>query len=415
MQLIKYTIKSILNNIIFVTSLAFYFFLRLIQKATHHLRQITEDGNNGKSRGPEEGDIKDINQTKEPHEEHTNHIQEDFERDELASYVNRSSQDNEKYKQTVQRKNSINLNLPSIMFESRSMPCLHKDDELMKKVELNVRPSSLDISEMVEREENDMDNNQNIHRFVHRYALTSTTCCACNKKVKFGRSYKKCKICKATFHLECNPNKESKCSKVRRWRYGRLTLNSGNSLTLQDFVTTNDQVPILLRSCIAHIEAKGLKQEGLYRISGSDKQIKALKKKLLLRNPKVNLSNILDIHVVTGTVKDFLRSLDDPIIPKIFWNSVTKAASGFDISVLKTTIFRIPEPNLSCLKFFLNHLQKVVEEPENKMSRESLGKILAPTVIGYGSREPSALEMIQQTPLISTSMTTLLKVEFDHE
>lgn len=55
-------------------------------------------------------------------------------------------------------------------------------------------------------------------------------------------------------------------------------------------------------------------QTGLYRLSGSDRTIKELKEKFLRGKTVPMLSKVDDIHAIAGLLKDFLRSLKEPLL-----------------------------------------------------------------------------------------------------
>lgn len=55
-------------------------------------------------------------------------------------------------------------------------------------------------------------------------------------------------------------------------------------------------------------------QTGLYRISGCDKTVRELKEKFLRGKTIPSLSKVDDIHAICGLLKDFLRSLKEPLL-----------------------------------------------------------------------------------------------------
>lgn len=55
-------------------------------------------------------------------------------------------------------------------------------------------------------------------------------------------------------------------------------------------------------------------QTGLYRISGCDKTVRELKEKFLRAKNIPLLSKVDDIHAICGLLKDFLRSLKEPLL-----------------------------------------------------------------------------------------------------
>lgn len=57
-----------------------------------------------------------------------------------------------------------------------------------------------------------------------------------------------------------------------------------------------------------------LPQIGLYRVSGQERMVKELKEKLIRGKTLPPLNKIDDINVITGVLKDFLRSLPEPLL-----------------------------------------------------------------------------------------------------
>ena len=71
----------------------------------------------------------------------------------------------------------------------------------------------------------------------------------------------------------------------------------------------------------------------------------------------------MDVHTLTGAVKDFLRNLKSALVPTSMWNVFTQAATNPDltdgVSQLFQAISEMPQPNRDTLAFFMLHLQKV--------------------------------------------------------
>lgn len=68
----------------------------------------------------------------------------------------------------------------------------------------------------------------------------------------------------------------------------------------------------------------------------------------------------IDINVLCGTVKDFLRSLNEPLIPRVLWHEFVRAAEAGDDrnQRLYEAIADLPQPNRDTLAFMVVHLQK---------------------------------------------------------
>jgi Rac GTPase-activating protein 1 len=74
-----------------------------------------------------------------------------------------------------------------------------------------------------------------------------------------------------------------------------------------------------------------------------------------------NLSNI-DIHVICGAIKDFLRSLLEPLVTHTLWQDFVKAALTCDRddarAAMIQAISELPQPNRDTLAFLVLHLQR---------------------------------------------------------
>ncbi len=70
----------------------------------------------------------------------------------------------------------------------------------------------------------------------------------------------------------------------------------------------------------------------------------------------------VDIHVVTGTLKLFFRSLKEPLITYTLWNSFVRIADLNDDSDVQNTVHTLipdlPQPNRDTLAYVILHLQR---------------------------------------------------------
>lgn len=118
----------------------------------------------------------------------------------------------------------------------------------------------------------------------------------------------------------------------------------------------DQSVPLYLQ-----IETRGLSEEGIYRVSGSEKEIKALKERFLRGKSLPNLSSY-DIHVVCGCIKDFLRGLREPLIPTNLWKNFSNAVQNYDeaaaVRELFAAINQLPQANRDSMAFLIMHLQR---------------------------------------------------------
>lgn len=113
------------------------------------------------------------------------------------------------------------------------------------------------------------------------------------------------------------------------------------------------------------MEIRGLSERGIYRVSGSEKEVKALKDRFLYDEHIPDLSSI-DMHVICGCIKIFLRCLREPLIPTEKWIIFSNAVVDFDgdymdgniLSNLQSEINELPKTNRDTLAFLVLHLQR---------------------------------------------------------
>lgn len=120
-------------------------------------------------------------------------------------------------------------------------------------------------------------------------------------------------------------------------------------------------VPGLIQHCVNEVEVRGYNTVGLYRVPGQEKEVKELKERFLKGKGIPNL-NKYDIHAVCGCTKDFLRSLQEPLIGRWFWRDFTLASDISDRTQREAEIHRIindlPPSNQDTLAFVILHLQR---------------------------------------------------------
>lgn len=120
-------------------------------------------------------------------------------------------------------------------------------------------------------------------------------------------------------------------------------------------------VPGLIQHCINEIEVRGLDTLGLYRVPGPEREVKDLKEKFL-RGKGIPSLGRYDVNAICGCIKDFLRSLQEPLIGRWFWRDFALATEISDLTKRQTEMERIihdlPPPNQDTLAFMILHLQR---------------------------------------------------------
>ncbi|XP_035225429.1 rac GTPase-activating protein 1-like isoform X2 [Stegodyphus dumicola] len=250
------------------------------------------------------------------------------------------------------------------------------------------------------------------HAFCSKTVIRAEKCHPCGRIIKFCKQALKCQDCRVTCHPECKDQCPLPCIPTVN------TPTKGNMGTIADYTSsTAPMIPSLIVHCVNEIESRGFKEIGLYRISGSEREVKELKKNFLSGKSIPNI-NQADIHAVCGTVKEFLRSLSEPLIPRSTWQTFVEAAEIKDdtisLNALYNAVCDLPQPNKDTLAFLVLHLQRVAESPECKMPLENIAKIFGPTIVGYSTAEPAAdCNMLTETTYQVKVMHRLLIIPAD--
>ncbi|KAK4872799.1 hypothetical protein RN001_014828 [Aquatica leii] len=249
------------------------------------------------------------------------------------------------------------------------------------------------------------------HCFQSKTLVMPETCGPCNKRMRFGRTVVKCKECRAICHPECKNLLPLPCTPLVN------TPLRGAGLISDYTPTTSPMVPALIVHCTKEVELRGCKEIGIYRIPGSEKDVKALKERFL-RGKTVPCINQVDVHVICGAVKDFLRSLQEPIVTVARWHDFVKAVEVTDkterTSLLNQIIAELPQPNRDTLSYMILHLKRIADMPECKMPIDNLAKVFAPTIVGYSTTDLNRSRLLEETRLQGMIMQNLINLPTDY-
>jgi hypothetical protein len=88
--------------------------------------------------------------------------------------------------------------------------------------------------------------------------------------------------------------------------------------------------------------------------------VKELKERMLRPRCQTNLRKVEDTTILTGVVKNFLMSLNDPVLTSILSDEFKNDAERGSANHLYSTISKLPHENRHTLAFLIIHLQKYV-------------------------------------------------------
>lgn len=108
------------------------------------------------------------------------------------------------------------------------------------------------------------------HVLVPKTVVMPDTCLGCENKIRFGKTVLRCKECKSYCHSDCMHLLPLPCVPVVN------TPHKKAMGTINDYTpTTAPMVPSLVVQCINEVERRGLDELGIYRVPGSEKEVKS--------------------------------------------------------------------------------------------------------------------------------------------
>ncbi|NWX64725.1 RGAP1 protein, partial [Promerops cafer] len=253
-----------------------------------------------------------------------------------------------------------------------------------------------------------------LHDFVSKTVIKPESCVPCGKRVKFGKISLKCRDCRVVAHPECRERCPLPC--IPTLTGTPVRIGEG---TLMDFVpSTPPMIPSIIVHCVNEIEQRGLHETGIYRISGCDKTVRELKEKFLRAKNIPLLSKVDDIHTICSLLKDFLRSLKEPLLTfrlnKTFMEAAEISDEDNSIAAMYQAVGQLPQANRDTLAFLMVHLQRVAQSPDTKMDISNLAKVFGPTIVAHAVPDPDPMTLLQDTKRQPKVVERLLLVPMDY-
>ncbi|KZS94391.1 hypothetical protein SISNIDRAFT_453295 [Sistotremastrum niveocremeum HHB9708] len=160
---------------------------------------------------------------------------------------------------------------------------------------------------------------------------------------------------------------------------------------LQDSLAVAEiaKLPAIVFRCIEYLEKnKAEQEEGIYRLSGSAADIKALKDRFNAEGDVelLKVEEMRDPHAIAGLLKQYLRDLPSSILtPALHMECVGVMTQYEDprdrVETLARLISQLPLANYSLLRALTAHLILIVQNAAtNKMSIRNVGIVFSPTL-----------------------------------
>ncbi|XP_036379040.1 rho GTPase-activating protein 6-like [Megalops cyprinoides] len=155
------------------------------------------------------------------------------------------------------------------------------------------------------------------------------------------------------------------------------------------------QVPRIVERCCRHIEAHGLRTVGIFRVGSSKKRVRQLRESFDM-GMDVLLDEDHSVHDVAALLKEFLRDMPDPLLPRELYSAFLHANNlmgAEQLSYLQHLLYLLPPCNCDTLLRLLTLLHTVQshahddigpdnqEVPGNKMTATNLAVIFGPNLL----------------------------------
>uniref|UniRef100_A0A8C2XK64 Rho GTPase activating protein 36 n=2 Tax=Cyclopterus lumpus TaxID=8103 RepID=A0A8C2XK64_CYCLU len=181
------------------------------------------------------------------------------------------------------------------------------------------------------------------------------------------------------------------------------------------------QVPRVLERCCSHIESYGLQTVGIFRVGSSKKRVRQLLEDFD-KGLDVQLDEEHGVHDVAALLKEFLREIPDPLLPRELYSAFLHANSlrGADqLQYLQHLLYLLPPCNCDTLLRLLSLLHTVqsfsqdsvgTNEEEitgNKMTAANLAVIFGPNLLQRergGDASLHAMGIEDSTAVISVTL-----------
>lgn len=194
------------------------------------------------------------------------------------------------------------------------------------------------------------------------------------------------------------------------------TMPSPKAQRRQSLCRNDPQVPSLVKKAIHYLDTRGVKTEGIFRVPGAKTRIDEIRERFD-SGQDVELTDDLNPHDVACLLKEFFRSLPEPLLTRelfpayIATRKLSSSAQRRD--ALRYLCLLLPQANRDTLQELLQFLSRVAlhsngiilidgtEEVGNRMTEQNLALIIGPNVLHRETKRKSSksdYQVIKQDP-----------------
>uniref|UniRef100_H3C475 N-chimaerin n=1 Tax=Tetraodon nigroviridis TaxID=99883 RepID=H3C475_TETNG len=169
----------------------------------------------------------------------------------------------------------------------------------------------------------------------------------------------RCSDCGLNVHKQCSKLVPSDCQPDLR------RIKKVFSCDLTTLVKAHNATrPMVVDMCIQEIELRGMKSEGLYRVSGFSEHIEDVRLAFDRDGDKADISAsaYADINIIAGALKLYLRDLPIPVITFELYTKFIQAAripnADTRLEAIHEGLLQLPPAHYETLRYLMAHLKR---------------------------------------------------------
>ncbi|XP_020843999.1 rho GTPase-activating protein 24 isoform X1 [Phascolarctos cinereus] len=174
----------------------------------------------------------------------------------------------------------------------------------------------------------------------------------------------------------------------------------------------NFLAPMLVEQCVDFIRQWGLKEEGLFQLSGQANLVKELRDAFDY-GEKPSFDSNTDVHTVASLLQLFLQELPEPIIPYAKYEDFLSCANLLSkeeemvVKELAKQVKSLPVVNYNLLKYICSFLKEVQSySSANKTSIQNLATVFGSSILRPKIEDPRTI--MEGTPIVQQLMSVMI-------
>ncbi|XP_063699692.1 rho GTPase-activating protein 92B-like [Culicoides brevitarsis] len=209
---------------------------------------------------------------------------------------------------------------------------------------------------------------------------------------------------------------EMKHVKVHKKVFGVNLQEHLNALiSMMDDNEPGSDIAFVIEYCVCFLLEKGFQEEGLFRVGHTAHKLSRLKSAIDagIVNAK-NLPDIQDPHVIAALLKNYLRSLPEPLLTYDLYKDFIAVANLMPEQGLKQEILRVlkklPKANYDNLRYLMAFFSDLKEQiSKTRMTTQNIAIVISPNLLwSQNEKDQSYSEQVSSTAAVNTIVEQLV-------